>query len=121
MTKRTLILLAVLIIFIWPEISRADSVICNDTIFTETSTNSTRGLEFKGTIPVKSIRYRARWTTITLHSGNDIRMNSMQPCMLIVDKRDSTDNLIWLNNAAHVAKNERTIRLIPLPFQPPVD
>lgn len=86
----------------YAKFGRADSIICDDFIFTETSSVEVKlidritGAVFKGTIPVESIRnVGSGGARIDLHTGSEIYFNQMTPCMDIEDEIDSVRNLRW--------------------------
>lgn len=101
MTKQHVlfIILIVGIVLAFSKYGRADSIICNDIIFTETSNieripNDGENV-LRGTIGVKKIEGYRLGANITMHSGADIYFNKMTQCMEIEDEVDSVKNLRW--------------------------
>ena len=90
------------IVLAFSKYGRADSIICGDLIFTETSNvealvvaNSERTV-FRGTMPVKNIKnISPGGARIDLHTGAEIYFNQMTQCMSIEDEVDSVKNLRW--------------------------
>lgn len=97
----TLFFIVVAIFFgAYIKFGRADSIICDGLIFTETSSIEIQpnynGAVFKGTMPVESIRnVSPGGARIDLHTGSEIYFNQMTPCMDIEDEIDSVRNLKW--------------------------
>lgn len=102
MTKQHVLIMILIVGFVlaFSKIGRADSIICNDFIFTETSSietilRSSDGAVLRGTMPVKRIKFFALGAHINLHSGSKIRFGDMSQCMSIEDEVDSVKNLRW--------------------------
>ena len=102
MTKQhvLIIILIVGIVLAWSKFGHADSIICDDLIFTETSNIETVPSDgetvLRGTIPVKKIsNVGAGGARIYLHTGSDIYFDQMTSCMDIEDEVDSVKNLRW--------------------------
>lgn len=88
--------------------ANADSLICNDIIFTETS-NIERipndgETALRGTIPVKKIKIYGVGARIYLHTDSTIYFNHMSQCMSIEDEQDSVKNLKWFLEKASAAR-----------------
>jgi len=101
-TKQYILFFIVFAIFFGAYIKygRADSVICDDLIFTETSDieitpTAPDGTVFKGIIQVKQIKVFGAGARINLHTGSEIYFNQMSQCMSIEDEVDSVKNLKW--------------------------
>lgn len=103
-TKQYILFFIVAAIFLgaYAKFGRADSVICDDFIFTETSSveveliDRTTGAVFRGTIPVKRVKNIAPGgARINTHTGSEIYFNHMSQCMSIEDEIDSVKNLRW--------------------------
>lgn len=95
-----IIILIVGLVLAFSKYGRADSIICNDLIFTETSSieitpTAPDGTMFRGTIPVKKIRIFGQGARINTHTGSEIYFNQMSQCMSIEDEIDSVKNLRW--------------------------
>jgi len=99
-----IIILTIGIVLTLAKFGHADSAICNDFIFTETSSVETK-LEFPGTIPVKKIKVFGTGARIYLHTDtaeNEIYFNEMAVCISINDEVDSAKNLRWfLEHSTH--------------------
>jgi len=97
-----IIILIIGLVLAFSKYGRADSIICNDVIFTETSDieaipTSSDGTVFRGTIPIKRIKIYSLGAYIYLHrlENNEIYFNQMSRCMTIEDEVDSVKNLRW--------------------------
>ena len=113
MTKQHVLVIILIVGFVlaWSKFGHADSIICDDLIFTETSSieikpTTSDGTIFKGTIPVKQIKVFGVGARIHLHrSENDeIYFNQMTQCMSIEDKIDSVRNLKWFLQQSEQAR-----------------
>ena len=91
--------------------ANADSIICNDIIFTETSNVEViptgRETVLRGTIVVKGIHFYGVGARINMHSGSDIVFNNMSQCMTIEDEVDSVKNLRWFLEKSSAARLSR--------------
>ena len=91
--------------------ANADSIICNDIIFTETSNVEVIPTDgeniLKGTIVVKKIKFYGAGARISMHSDLDIVFNNMSQCMTIEDEVDSVKNLRWFLVKASAARLSR--------------
>jgi len=101
-TKQYILFFIVFAIFFgaYIKFGRADSIICDDLIFTETSSSETAprfpdGTILRGTIPVKRIKVHGLGARINLHTGSEIYFNQMSQCMSIEDEVNSVKNLRW--------------------------
>lgn len=103
MTKQhvLIIILIVGIVLAFSKFGRADSIICDDLIFTETSDvetipTSSDGTIFRGTMSVKYIKnVGPGGARIDLHTGSEIYFDQMTACMDIEDEINSVKNLKW--------------------------
>lgn len=88
--------------------ANADSIICNDFIFTETSNVEVIPDDgetvLKGTIPIKKIKIFGSGARIYMHSGSVIYFNHMSRCMSIEDEVNSVKNLRWFLEKASAAR-----------------
>ena len=95
-----IIILTIGLVLAFSKYGRADSIICDDLIFTETSdigaTPSSVETIFRGTIPVKDFtNVGAGGARIQLHTGSTIYFDQMSQCMSIEDEVNSVKNLKW--------------------------
>lgn len=94
-----IIILIIGLVLAFSKYGRADSIICDDFIFTETSNIEVvlryEDTVFRGTMPVKRITFFAQGAHINLHTGSKIRFSDMSQCMSIEDEVDSVKNLRW--------------------------
>ena len=97
-----IVILTIGLVIAFSEYGRADSIICNDLIFTETSDieaipTSPDGTVFRGTIPVKEIKSYSLGAYVYLHrsKNNEIYFNQLTQCMTIEDEVNSVKNLRW--------------------------
>ncbi|KKL98090.1 hypothetical protein LCGC14_1827880 [marine sediment metagenome] len=104
MTKQHVLIMILIVGFVlaFSKFGRADSIICDDLVFTETSDvevqliNQISRIMFRGTVPVKSIKnISPGGARINLHTGSEIYFNQMTQCMSIEDEVDSIKNLRW--------------------------
>ncbi len=103
MTNRHVLIMILIVSFVlvFSKFGRADSIICDDLIFTETSSieairRTYDGSTLRGTIPVKEIKnIVSGGARIDLHTGSEIYFDQMTSCMDIEDEVDSIKNLRW--------------------------
>lgn len=105
-------ILVAIFIGAYAKFGRADSIICSDIIFTETSRGDVEAvgdLEIR-TVPVRKISNtlgRSGGITIEMHSDLEIFFSRATPCMLIGDDVDSTTNLAWVIQKSKMARLSR--------------
>ena len=95
-----IIILIIGIVLVFSKYGRADSIICDDLVFTETSNSEVvlryEDTVFRGIIPVKKVKnVNSGGARIYTHIGSDIYFNQMTSCMSIDDEVDSVKNLRW--------------------------
>ena len=105
-----IIILIVGLVLAFSKYGRADSIICNDIIFTETSNSEVvlryEDTVFRGTIPIKRFKIYSLGAYIYLYrlENDEIYFNQMSQCMTIEDKIDSVKNLRWFLKKATDAR-----------------
>ncbi len=95
-----IIILIIGIVLAFSKYGRADSAICDDLIFTETSDIEITpiapdGTVFRGIIQVRRIKVFGSGARMYLHTGSEIYFNQMTLCIEIEDEVDSVKNLRW--------------------------
>lgn len=102
MTKQHVLIMILIVAFVlaWSKFGYANSAICDDLIFTETSDieitlTAPDETVFRGIIQVKRIKVFGSGARMYLHTGSEIYFNQMTSCMSIEDEMDSIKNLKW--------------------------